>query len=117
MAKEQEFNQIKNANFYERARQDEAFIAQLEADPKAALADYVGALPESVEIKVVRDTDRVKYLHIPEAPVQDEISDLELLEAQGGTTPVCISMASPIISVTATITVGASVSISIATEG
>lgn len=117
MAKEQELNQNKNTNLYERAWRDEAFMALLESDPKAALVEYVGALPEAVEIKVVRDTDRVKYLHIPAVPVQDEITDLELLEAQGGTTPVCISMASPVISVTATITVGASISISIATEG
>ncbi|MDP5216932.1 hypothetical protein Q5Y75_06860 [Ruegeria sp. 2205SS24-7] len=117
MAKEQELNQNTNTSLYERAWRDEVFMALLESDPKAALVDYVGAIPEAVEIKVVRDTDRVKYLHIPEAPVQDEITDLELLEAQGGTTPVCISMVSPVISVTGTITVGVSVAISIATEG
>ncbi|WP_372573260.1 hypothetical protein [Ruegeria jejuensis] len=95
----------------------QAFLALLEDDPKAALVDYIGAVPEGVEIKVVRDTDRVKYLQIPAAPVQDEITDLDLLEAQGGSTPVCISMASLVISATVTISVGASVSISIATEG
>ncbi|MEX0351112.1 MAG: hypothetical protein AB3N15_16940 [Paracoccaceae bacterium] len=32
----------------------------------------------------------MKYLHIPAAPTEREISEKDLLQVQGGTTPVCV---------------------------
>ncbi|MDP5220954.1 hypothetical protein Q5Y75_27600 [Ruegeria sp. 2205SS24-7] len=37
------------------------------------------------------DTKKVKYLHIPAAPAEGEISELDMMAALGGTTPGCIA--------------------------
>ncbi|MDP5218358.1 hypothetical protein Q5Y75_14090 [Ruegeria sp. 2205SS24-7] len=76
---------------YERAWSDEEFAARLNSDAKSAVAEYLGDLPEDLSLKVVRDSDRVKYLHIPAAPTDGEISEMDLLQVQGGTTPACVS--------------------------
>ncbi|MDP5216427.1 NHLP leader peptide family RiPP precursor [Ruegeria sp. 2205SS24-7] len=76
---------------YERAWTDEAFNARLKTDPKAAIEEIIGELPADIEINVVQDTADTKYLHIPAAPKQGEVSDSELLGVQGGTTPGCIT--------------------------
>ena len=62
----------------------------MESDPKAALAEIGGEVPDGVEVRVARDTDAVKYLHIPSPPPQGEISDADLVGAQGGSTPLCV---------------------------
>ncbi|WP_372574452.1 NHLP leader peptide family RiPP precursor [Ruegeria jejuensis] len=81
---------------YERAWADEAFNARLKTDPRAAIEDVVGELPADIEIKVVQDTADTKYLHIPAAPKQREISDAELCTAQGGTTFFCVTVTFPL---------------------
>lgn len=78
------------AVLYERAWNDDAFAALLERDPKAALEDIYGALPGDIDVRVVRDTADTKYLHIPAAPFDRELSDADLIGAQGGTTWVCV---------------------------
>ena len=79
--------------FLNKVWTDAAFRARLESNPKAVLKEMGGQVPDDLEIKVVRDTDRVKYLHIPSPPPEGEISDADLEQAQGGTTPACISVA------------------------
>ncbi|WP_372571987.1 NHLP leader peptide family RiPP precursor [Ruegeria jejuensis] len=81
-----------------KAWTDEAFMAQLESDPRAALAAAGHNIPEDVEIKVVRDTGDTRFLHVPAAPEQGEISDSDLLNAQGGSTFVCVATAGIVIS-------------------
>ena len=78
--------------FLNKVWTDEAFRARLESDPKAVLKEMGGQVPDNVQIKVVRDSDRVKYLHIPSPPPEGEISDADLEQAQGGTTPGCITL-------------------------
>lgn len=84
--------EVQKAAFLEKVWNDDAFAQALEDDPKAVLAELGGTAPENVEIRVVRDTDKVKYLHIPAAPPEGEVSDAELLDAQGGTTLACVSI-------------------------
>ncbi len=79
----------KLAAIYERAWTDKAFSARLDSDPKAAIEEIVGELPQDMEFKVVRDTADTKYLHIPAAPKQGEVSDNDLVGATGGTTQFC----------------------------
>ena len=69
---------------------DDAFAARLEDDPKAVFAEMGGQIPDEVEIRVVRDTENVKHLYIPAAPSEGEITDTDLLGAQGGSTPACV---------------------------
>ena len=76
---------------YNRVWTDEAFAARLESDPKAVFAEMGGQIPDEVEIRVVRDTDTVKHLHIPAAPSEGEISDGDLAGAHGGITWVSIA--------------------------
>lgn len=74
-----------------RARTEPAFLKQLQNDPHAVLAEYVGPIDREIEIRVVQDTDETKYLHIASPPPQGEVNDQDLLQVQGGTTPICIA--------------------------
>ncbi|MDP5218563.1 hypothetical protein Q5Y75_15145 [Ruegeria sp. 2205SS24-7] len=76
---------------YQRAWNDPAFRTLLDTNPKAALAELGGDIPDGVNIKCVMDTEKVKYLHITAAPAEGEISELDMMAAQGGTTPGCIA--------------------------
>ena len=76
----------------DRVWTDDAFAARLESDPKAVFAEMGGQIPDDVEIRVVRDTDTVKHLYIPAAPSEGEITDTDLLSAQGGGTPAYFVM-------------------------
>jgi hypothetical protein len=84
--------------FLNKVWTDEAFRARLESDPKAVLKEMGGRVPDDVQIKVVRDTDRVKYLHIPSPPPEGEISDADLEKAQGGTTGLCVLTITVVVS-------------------
>ena len=79
----------RNEDFLNKVWSDPAYRAKLEDDPKAALAEMGGEIPDGLEIKVVSDTDRVKYLHIPSAPPEGEIFDEDLMGAvHGGSLPI-----------------------------
>ena len=77
--------QAAQADFLHKVWTDDAFAARLEGDPKAVFAEMGSRIDDEVEIRVMRDTDRVKHLHIPAAPSEGEISDGDLARAQGGT--------------------------------
>lgn len=74
-----------------RAWRDPVFARELQNDPHAALASYFEGIPSDYEIRVVQDSSDTKYLHIPTPPTEGEIDERDLLQAQGGTTPVCVS--------------------------
>ncbi|MDP5215731.1 nitrile hydratase subunit alpha [Ruegeria sp. 2205SS24-7] len=78
------------ARFLQKVWRDDAYRRRLKEDPKSALAELGVNVEDGVTIRCVMDSDTVKYLHIPAAPEAGEISDRDLLEAQGGTTPVCV---------------------------
>ncbi len=68
----------------ERAWKDEAFREALIRDPKGTLArEFSAEFPDQVEIEVVTETDRKKYLVIPQ-PVSGELSGEELGQVAGG---------------------------------
>jgi hypothetical protein len=50
---------------------------RLLADPAAVLTEYGIEVPEDVELRVVEDTDQVRYLVLPPSP-GDDLSDEEL---------------------------------------
>ena len=72
------------AEFLKRVWTDEAFGARLDDDPRAALAEIGGRYPEDVEIRVLRDTETVKYLRIPAAVPEAKLPDDELIETFRG---------------------------------
>ncbi len=84
------------AEFYNKVWTDEAFAARLESDPKAALAEIGGQIGDDVEIRVVRDTEKVKHVHIPSAPSEGEVSDRDLGQVQGGLTILVDTTTRPI---------------------
>ncbi|MEX0348269.1 MAG: hypothetical protein AB3N15_02515 [Paracoccaceae bacterium] len=83
--------QTAKSEFLNKVWTDKDFARQLEEDPKTALAEFDLNIPDDVEIRIVRDTESEKHLHIPVAPAEGEISEADLLEAQGGTTIICLS--------------------------
>lgn len=82
---------------YSKVWSDDDFRAALEQDPKAALAQIGYQVPDNLEVRVVVDTENTKYFHIPEAPAEGEISDGELMHANGGTTPVCAVISAGVV--------------------
>ncbi|MDP5217259.1 hypothetical protein Q5Y75_08530 [Ruegeria sp. 2205SS24-7] len=74
----------------ERARNDDAFSKRLDQDAKSALAEILGELPTGLDVKVVRDTADTRYVHIPAMPSQTEVSDQDLMQAQGGSGLFCV---------------------------
>ncbi|MDP5218169.1 hypothetical protein Q5Y75_13145 [Ruegeria sp. 2205SS24-7] len=86
--------------FYERALKDPVYSKRLETDTRAALEEMVGPLPEGVEFRVVADTDKIAYLHIPQQPSEREVSDADLHAAQGGSTLFCLSVGATIAGIT-----------------
>ncbi|WP_372571986.1 nitrile hydratase subunit alpha [Ruegeria jejuensis] len=105
--------EVQKAEFLNKVWSDDAYRAQLQNDPKAALAEFGAQISDDVEIEFVMDTENVKYLHIPYAPAYGEISDSDLLNAVGGSTPLCYSAA---VSIAAAVTAGISAGISAATK-
>ncbi|MEX0347906.1 MAG: hypothetical protein AB3N15_00645 [Paracoccaceae bacterium] len=81
---------LKDALF-QRVWSDDRFARALDADPRAALADYGFALSGDVDIRFVRDTGAVKHLHIPAAPAEGEVTEADLMGVQGGTSPICVT--------------------------
>ena len=77
---------------YNRVWTDDTFSARLESEPKAVFAEMGAELPDDLEIRVVSDSDKVKYVHIPAPPPEGEVRDEDLIDSYGGTTPVCISI-------------------------
>ncbi|MDP5219152.1 nitrile hydratase subunit alpha [Ruegeria sp. 2205SS24-7] len=105
--------EVQKAEFLNKVWSDDAYRAQLQDDPKAALAEFGTQIPNDVEIKFVMDTDKVKYLHIPYVATEGEISDSDLLNAVGGTTPLCYVAA---VSIAGAVSAGISAGITAATK-
>ena len=100
--------QAAQADFLHKVWTDDAFAARLQSDPKAVFAEMGGQIPDDVEIRVVRDTDTVKHLYIPAAPSEGEISDGDLVGAQGG-----LSLLMSVLAASWTAVMGGAASISI----
>jgi hypothetical protein len=65
---------------------DEAFKAQLLADPAAALKRLGIALPAGVSLTVVEETANQRYLMLPAQPPTDQVADTELAGLSTSTT-------------------------------
>jgi Nitrile hydratase, alpha chain len=63
---------------------DDEFKARLMQDPSSALKEFGIEVPAGVEIRVVEDTDRVKYVTLPPKPVGDAA---KLPEGESGAIP------------------------------
>ena len=79
------------AELFNKVWTDEVFASRFESDPKSVVAEMGGQIADNLELKVVRDTEKVTHLHIPAAPAEGEIADSDLLSAQGGTAWFCAS--------------------------
>lgn len=85
------------AGFLDKVWSDDAYRARLQKNPKAALTEIGGHVPDDVNIRCVMDTGKVKYLHIPAAPAEGEVFERDLMDVQGGTTVSCLSAFTAII--------------------
>jgi hypothetical protein len=94
------------ADFLNRVWTDASFAERLNTDPKSAFAELGGQIPDNLDVRVVQDTAKVMYLHIPSPPPEGEVSDEDLLNAQGGTTWFCAGLVvGGAISVAGTVTI------------
>ena len=73
-----------HAQLVAQAWLDPAFKARLLASPVAALHEQGIAVPASVEVRVVEDTDRVVYVHLPAQPAMDTMTIEQLAQVVGG---------------------------------
>ncbi len=80
------------ARMVAKARQDEAFAAELRRDPNGVVRRELAAmgvasgLPDNVEVRVVEETPTTLYLVLPAMPPEGELSDADLELAAGGKT-------------------------------
>lgn len=93
-------------DLYARAWNDAEFAERLKSDPDTALSEYLGCVPENVSIRVVQDTADTRYVCIPSPPTECEVSESDLLDMQGGTSPICFGAAVSVF-MTVVISVGA----------
>ena len=66
-----------------KAWADPAFKARLTADPKSVLTEHGVSIPESMDVRVVENSDSVVHFTLPAKPSGD-LSDEQLDQAAGG---------------------------------
>jgi hypothetical protein len=85
-----DFDTVK-ADLVNKAWTDDAFRAQLTANPREVLSAYGAQIPPGVDIEVMEDGSDKWHFVLPAAPEEGEISDSDLMGANGGTTKCCVS--------------------------
>jgi hypothetical protein len=73
-----------HAQLVAQAWLDPAFKARLLASPATALREQGIDVPASAEVRVVEDTGRVVYVHLPAQPATDTLTIEQLAEVVGG---------------------------------
>jgi hypothetical protein len=73
-----------HAQLVAQAWLDPAFKARLLANPAIALREQGIAVPASAEVRVVEDTDRIVYVHLPAQPTTETFTLEQLGEVVGG---------------------------------
>ena len=77
------------AQLFAACWKDEALKARLMSDPKAVLKEHGLDVPDGIDVKVVENTDDCVHITLPAPPAGDmDLSDEELSNAAGGTTPL-----------------------------
>ena len=77
------------ARLFAACWKDEALKARFMADPKAVLAEYDMPVPDNLDVKVVENADDCVHITLPAPPAEHhKLSDEELSNAAGGTTPL-----------------------------
>ena len=85
-----DFDAVK-ADLVNKAWTDDAFRAELTANPRKVLSAYGAQIPPGVDVEVVEDESDKWHFVLPAAPEEGEISDSDLMGANGGTTKICLS--------------------------
>jgi hypothetical protein len=81
---EQEERTKKIHKIIAKAWSDEGFKRRLLSAPGPTLKDEGVDVVPGVEVRVVADTDKVKYLVVPTQPSSDEMSEEDLVSVAGG---------------------------------
>ena len=93
---------LKFLSFSENLRSDPDFRHQADSDPHAALARYDIEYPETVDIRIIENTDEVFHLVLPPDPNQ-ALMDEDLLVVAGGKSASSAGTASTASSVAGTL--------------
>ena len=73
-----------HAQLVAQAWLDPAFKARLVGSPATALQEQGIAVPAGAEVRVVEDSDRVVYLHLPAQPPTQALTIEQLAAVVGG---------------------------------
>lgn len=92
--------------FFQKMWNDPDFAAVAKTDPKQALAEFGVKVADGVDVEFICDTDKKKYIHIPAAPREGELTDQDLVDAVGGTGTLCVTAAASIYFTAVTIVGG-----------
>lgn len=84
-----------------KAWTDEVFRARLLAYPNEVLRSYGAQIPDGVDVEVIEDDAAKCHFVIPAAPIEGELSDADLIGANGGGT---ISIREPLSLLTTSLT-------------
>ena len=94
-----DFDAVK-ADLVNKAWTDEAFRAELTANPREVLSAYGAQIPPGVDVEIIEDSGSKWHFVLPAAPEEGEISDSDLMDANGGTTKACVTLVITLISLT-----------------
>jgi hypothetical protein len=73
-----------HAQIVAKAWLDPELKARLLTSPATVLWEHGIAVPASAEVRVVEDTDRVVYVHLPAQPATDTFTMEQLAQVVGG---------------------------------
>ena len=77
------------ADLFAACWKDEALKQRFMADPKAVLAEYGMDVPDGMDVNIVENTDNTVHITMPAPPNGAmDLSDEELSNAAGGTSPL-----------------------------
>ena len=75
-----------------KAWTDDVFRARLITYPNEVLRSHGANIPDGVDVEVIEDDAAKWHFVLPAAPLEGEVSDADLIGANGGTTLNCISV-------------------------
>ena len=73
-----------HAQIVAKAWLDPELRARLLTSPATVLREHGIAVPTTAEVRVVEDTDRVVYVHLPAQPATDTLTMEQLAQVVGG---------------------------------
>ncbi len=89
-----------------QAQRDGDLRSRLLGAPKAVLGEAGVSVPAEIDLRTIDGAQGSAYLVLPPAPAEGEVSDSDLADAAGGTSPMVVTAITYSIAAAATIYYG-----------